>query len=222
MNIFLICVCVAAGLAISLVLIFACLPKKMKTGIKVFSGIIAVFVCVILSGVFGFCLSLKSNTSAVINQSFDMVCTQVSDIYPGVIDEQFSIDELVVILEKVNISAQIDAATDGLGSTEKFIVNRLIYSFFPVVYSVDAVSGTLQGLITDEMRASGTASLAQLFDVIEMKITDTVQKTVSVILIVVSILFVIFVIAFIVVARVSVPAEGRQSKAITFGDGVEQ
>ena len=66
-------------------------------------------------------------------------------------------------------------ATADLGKLEKVVMTALC-SFTPLLYSSEAPSGALQGLITHDMRDSGTLSLNQVVDVLEGKALSVLQK----------------------------------------------
>ncbi len=224
MNIIPICIFAVIGLALSLVLIFLCFPKKMQAGPKAILGVISAVVYIVLFGIFGFCISFKLSVMSIIDQGFNIISSQASELYPeipDIMEKQFSTNELTGILEKINVGSKIDEAVSGFGPLERTVVKRLIMSVFPVVYGVDSVSGSLQGLITDDMRATGTTSISQILDVVKLKISGSLQKVLFIIQIVVIVLFAFYTILVIVVSKYYTEDSKKGNKHITFGEGLD-
>lgn len=111
-------------------------------------------------------------------------------------------------------------ATADLGKLEKVVMTAL-RPFTPLLYSSEALSGALQGLITHDMRDSGTLSLNQVVDVLEGKALSVLQKTISVIQIAVLVLFVLYLIVSIIIGRSYSISKKRTSKGISYGENID-
>lgn len=112
-------------------------------------------------------------------------------------------------------------ATADLGKLEKVVVMTALRSFTPLLYSSETLSGALQGLITHDMRDSGTLSLNQVVDVLEGKALSVLQKTISVIQIAVLVLFVLYLIVSIIIGRSYSISKKRTSKGISYGENID-
>ncbi len=101
------------------------------------------------------------------------------------------------------------------------MVMTALRSFTPLLYSSETLSGALQGLITHDMRDSGTLSLNQVVDVLEGKALSVLQKTISVIQIAVLVLFVLYLIVSIIIGRSYSISKKRTSKGISYGENID-
>ena len=220
MNFFLIGVCMVIGLIVALIVTVLCFLKA-RTGLKVFDGIISVVICCVLCGVLGFTLSLKKVAEPLIFDNSAKICEQIETSYPGILDEQYNVEDITGILDKIDLKGQLDSATADLGKLEKVVVMTALRSFTPLLYSSETLSGALQGLITHDMRDSGTLSLNQVVDVLEGKALSVLQKTISVIQIAVLVLFVLYLIVSIVIGYFYSSSKKRTSKGISYGENID-
>lgn len=220
MNFFLIGVFLLGGLIVALVVTTVCFSKA-RTGIKVFYGVISVVICCVLFGLLGFTFSVKKIAEPLIFDNSAKICEQIESSFPGILDEQYNVEDITGILDKIDLKGQLDAATADLGKLEKLVVMTALRSFTPLLYSSEALSGALQGLITHDMRDSGTLSLNQVVDVLEGKALSVLQKTISVIQIAVLVLFVLYLILSIIIGRSYSAPKKRTGKGITYGENID-
>lgn len=221
MKILTVCIFAIAALAAAFILNKVFLSKHMQKGMRIFFSIISVVCCEILFILFGLCLSLKPKTDAAIQQTFSALSAQISQVSPGLMEQQVETDSIIEILEQADIGAQLDKATEGLNPAERFIIIRLVRSFFPASYSIDFISGTLRNLLAENAENTGRVSLSQIFSSAQYKISETAQSVLTGIQITLIIIFLLFTVCFIITAHISKPHTERINKSITFGDGAE-
>lgn len=220
MNLFLIGVFLLGGLVFALVVTTVCFSKA-QTGIKVFYGVLSVLICCLLFGLWGFTFSVKKIAAPLIADNSAILCEQLEALYPGILIQQYYIEDITTLLDKIDLKGQLDTATADLGKIEKFVVMTALRSFTPLLYSSEALSGALQGLITDDMRAAGTVSLNQIIDVLEEKALSTLQKVIFIAQIVIAGLIVIYLIFSIIIGRSYKSPKSSSGRGISFGEDVD-